>query len=163
MRFAISWIAKLASPSAATGPVAPATPLEGIYGAATRRTLDDKNPDGWVPAQKITVAEAVRAYTTGAAYASFEEDTKGKLAPGLSCRFRRARQRHFLDSARTDPRRQSRPDGRRRQGGVRTRCDTLTPTKDAVVQAAGVLWWSVTTDIGLWVRLQPDIWDRKFG
>ncbi|HVF16229.1 MAG TPA: amidohydrolase [Steroidobacteraceae bacterium] len=63
--------------------VAPATPLEGIYGAVTRRTLDDKNPEGWVPKQKITVEEAVRAYTSGAAYASFEEKSKGSIAPGL--------------------------------------------------------------------------------
>lgn len=63
--------------------VAPPTPIEGIYGAVTRRTLDDKNPDGWVPQQKITVAEAVQAYTTGAAYASFEEAAKGKLTPGF--------------------------------------------------------------------------------
>jgi predicted amidohydrolase YtcJ len=67
--------------------VAPATPLEGIYGAVTRRTLDGKNPDGWVPQQKITVAEAVRAYTTGAAYASYEDDIKGRLAPGLLADF----------------------------------------------------------------------------
>jgi len=63
-------------------PVAPATPLEGIYAAVTRRTLDDKNPDGWVPEQKITVGEALRAYTKDAAYASFEEDIKGTLEPG---------------------------------------------------------------------------------
>ena len=63
-------------------PVAPATPLEGIYAAVTRRTLDDKNPDGWVPEQKITVEEALRAYTRDAAYASFEEDIKGTLEPG---------------------------------------------------------------------------------
>jgi len=62
--------------------VAPATPLEGIYGAVTRRTLDEKNPEGWVPAQKITVEEALRAYTSGAAYASFDEGSKGMLAPG---------------------------------------------------------------------------------
>lgn len=62
--------------------VAPATPLEGIYAAVTRRTLDDKNPDGWVPAQKITVEEALRAYTTGGAYASFDESRKGTLAAG---------------------------------------------------------------------------------
>jgi len=62
--------------------VAPATPLEGIYGAVTRRTLDGKNPDGWVPEQKITVEEALRAYTINAAYASFEEDLKGTLEPG---------------------------------------------------------------------------------
>ena len=62
--------------------VAPATPLEGIYAAVTRRTLDDKNPDGWVPKQKITVEEALRAYTTGGAYASFDEARKGTLTAG---------------------------------------------------------------------------------
>jgi predicted amidohydrolase YtcJ len=62
--------------------VAPATPLEGIYAAVTRRTLDDKNPDGWVPAQKISVEEALRAYTTGGAYASFDESRKGSLSAG---------------------------------------------------------------------------------
>jgi predicted amidohydrolase YtcJ len=62
--------------------VAPATPLEGIYAAVTRRTLDDKNPDGWVPAQKITVEEALRAYTANGAYASFDESRKGTLTAG---------------------------------------------------------------------------------
>lgn len=64
-------------------PVAPMVPLMGIYGAATRRTLDDKNPNGWVPAQKITVAEAVHAYTIGSAYAEGEETIKGSIAPGM--------------------------------------------------------------------------------
>jgi predicted amidohydrolase YtcJ len=63
--------------------VAPPSPLEGIYAAVTRRTLDDKNPGGWVPKQRITVEEALRAYTSGAAYASFEESLKGTLAPGF--------------------------------------------------------------------------------
>jgi predicted amidohydrolase YtcJ len=63
--------------------VAPATPLEGIYAAATRRTLDGRHPNGWVPEQKITVQEAMRAYTTGAAYAEFTERDKGRIAPGL--------------------------------------------------------------------------------
>ena len=62
--------------------VAPATPLEGIYAAVTRRTLDDKNPGGWVPEQKITVEQALRAYTVGGAYASFDESRKGTLAAG---------------------------------------------------------------------------------
>jgi predicted amidohydrolase YtcJ len=62
--------------------VAPATPLEGIYAAVTRRTLDDKNPGGWVPAQKISVEEALRAYTVGGAYASFDESRKGTLSAG---------------------------------------------------------------------------------
>ncbi len=62
--------------------VAPMSPIMGIYGAVTRRTLDGKHPDGWVPEQKITVAEAVRAYTMGSAYASFEEKLKGSIEPG---------------------------------------------------------------------------------
>ena len=63
--------------------VAPPTPLEGIYAAVTRRTLDDRNPNGWVPEQKITVEEALRAYTTGSAYAEFMEAEKGMLARGM--------------------------------------------------------------------------------
>ncbi|MFN3840378.1 MAG: amidohydrolase [Cyclobacteriaceae bacterium] len=62
--------------------VAPPTPLEGIYAAVTRRTLDDKNPEGWVPEQKISVEEALKAYTINAAFASFEEGIKGSLEPG---------------------------------------------------------------------------------
>lgn len=63
-------------------PVAPMVPLLGIYAAVTRRTLDGKNPGGWVPEQKITVAEAVHAYTVGSAFAEYEESIKGSLAPG---------------------------------------------------------------------------------
>jgi len=63
-------------------PVAPMVPLLGIYAATTRRTLDGKNPEGWVPEQKITVAEAIHAYTIGSAYAEGEETMKGSLAPG---------------------------------------------------------------------------------
>jgi len=63
--------------------VAPPTPLEGIYAAVTRRTLDDRNPGGWVPEQKITVEEALRAYTSGGAYASFMERETGTIAPGM--------------------------------------------------------------------------------
>jgi hypothetical protein len=62
--------------------VAPLDPLIGIYAATTRRTLDGKHPDGWVPEQKISVAEAVHAYTVGSAYAAMEEDIKGSLEPG---------------------------------------------------------------------------------
>lgn len=62
--------------------VAPPIPLEGIYAAVTRRTIDDRNPEGWVPEQKVTVEEAIIAYTRDAAYSSFEEDIKGTLAPG---------------------------------------------------------------------------------
>jgi len=62
--------------------VAPINPLVGIYAAVTRRTLDGKHPDGWVPQQKISVAEAVHAYTVGAAYASLEDGIKGSIEPG---------------------------------------------------------------------------------
>ncbi len=63
--------------------VAPADPLAGIYAAVTRRTLDGANPDGWVPEQKITVEEALRAYTVEAAYATFDENSKGMIRPGM--------------------------------------------------------------------------------
>lgn len=63
--------------------VAPPTPLEGIYAAVTRRTLDDANPGGWVPEQRITVEQALRAYTTGAAFAGFAEGDRGVLSSGM--------------------------------------------------------------------------------
>jgi predicted amidohydrolase YtcJ len=62
--------------------VAPLDPLLGVYAAATRRTLDDKNPGGWFPAQKITVEEALRAYTVENAYGVFAEGRRGVLKPG---------------------------------------------------------------------------------
>ncbi|MBA3442689.1 MAG: amidohydrolase [Pyrinomonadaceae bacterium] len=62
--------------------VAPMDPLLGIYAAVTRRTLDERNPGGWVHEQKITVEEAVRAYTIGSAYAEFADERKGTLTPG---------------------------------------------------------------------------------
>jgi predicted amidohydrolase YtcJ len=62
--------------------VAPPTPMEGIYAAVTRRTLDGKHPNGWIPRQKITVEEALRAYTIGAAYAGFSESSLGSIEPG---------------------------------------------------------------------------------
>jgi predicted amidohydrolase YtcJ len=57
-------------------------PLEGIYSAVTRRTNDDKYPNGWIPEQKLTVDEAVRAFTYGSAYAEFQENEKGTLEVG---------------------------------------------------------------------------------
>lgn len=62
--------------------VAPINPMFGIYAAVTRRTLDGKNPNGWIPEQKITVEEAVRAYTVGSAFAEFTENSKGTITPG---------------------------------------------------------------------------------
>ncbi|HSJ76306.1 MAG TPA: amidohydrolase [Gemmatimonadales bacterium] len=62
--------------------VAPLDPILGIYAAVTRRTLDGKHPEGWVPEQKISVEEALRAYTAGNAYGVFAEAKRGKLKPG---------------------------------------------------------------------------------
>jgi hypothetical protein len=62
--------------------VAPLNPMLGLYAAVTRATLDGKNPGGWFPEQKLTVAEAVRAYTMGSAYAEFQENEKGSITPG---------------------------------------------------------------------------------
>ena len=62
--------------------VAPMDPILGIYAAVTRRTLDGKNPEGWVPEEKITVEEALRAYTYEDAYAVFGEEHRGMLRPG---------------------------------------------------------------------------------
>jgi len=62
--------------------VAPLNPLLGLFAAVTRETLDGKHPGGWVPEQKITLAEAVEAYTLGSAFAEFQEKDKGTLAPG---------------------------------------------------------------------------------
>ena len=67
--------------------VAPPTPLEGLYAAVTRRTLDDRNPTGWIPEQKISLEDALRAYTRGAAYATFTEKEKGVIAPGTLADF----------------------------------------------------------------------------
>lgn len=62
--------------------VAPMNPLSGIYAASTRRTLDGRHPDGWIPEEKISVEEAIKSYTLRAAYAEFSEKEKGSLEPG---------------------------------------------------------------------------------
>ena len=67
--------------------VAPATPLEGIYAAVTRQTLDGSNPDGWVPDEKIGVEDALVAYTRNGAYASYDEGNRGVLKEGLLADF----------------------------------------------------------------------------
>ena len=62
--------------------VAPLDPMLTVYAAVTRATLDGKNPNGWFREQKLTVAEAVEAYTMGSAYAEFQEKEKGSITPG---------------------------------------------------------------------------------
>jgi predicted amidohydrolase YtcJ len=63
--------------------VAPLKPLQGIYSAVTRRTLDDKNPNGWYAEQKISVEQALKCYTANNAYAGFQENKLGVLKKGM--------------------------------------------------------------------------------
>jgi predicted amidohydrolase YtcJ len=62
--------------------VAPLNPMLTLYAATTRATLDGKNPNGWFPEQKLTIKEAIEAYTVGSAYAEFQENEKGSITPG---------------------------------------------------------------------------------
>ena len=62
--------------------VAPLDPMQTLHAAVTRATLDGRHPGGWMPEQKITLNEAIGAYTAGAAYAEFQEQDKGTLTPG---------------------------------------------------------------------------------
>jgi len=64
-------------------PVESFNPFWGIHAAVTRRRTDGSpQPDGWYPEQRLTVEEAVRGFTLGAAYASYDEQRKGSLTPG---------------------------------------------------------------------------------
>jgi len=63
-------------------PVAPLDPMLTLYGAVTRATLDGKYPEGWIPEQKLSIQEAIAAYTMGSAYAEFQEHDKGSIEPG---------------------------------------------------------------------------------
>jgi predicted amidohydrolase YtcJ len=63
-------------------PVAPLDPILSLYAAVTRATLDGKNPDGWIGEEKITLSEALEAYTMGSAFAEFQEREKGSVTPG---------------------------------------------------------------------------------
>ncbi|HUM04003.1 MAG TPA: amidohydrolase [Terriglobales bacterium] len=62
--------------------VAPLNPMDGLYAATTRATLDGKNPNGWFPEQKLTVKETIEAYTMGSAYAEFQDQVKGSITAG---------------------------------------------------------------------------------
>src|SRR5580704_17704723 len=63
-------------------PVAPLDPMLTLYAAVTRATLDGKYPQGWFPEQKLSIREAIAAYTIGSAYAEFQESEKGSIEPG---------------------------------------------------------------------------------
>lgn len=61
---------------------APPGPLEGVFAAVLREQIDGSRPQGWTPTERITLAQAIEAYTATAAYASFDENTKGRLVVG---------------------------------------------------------------------------------
>jgi predicted amidohydrolase YtcJ len=62
-------------------PVAPLDPIQGIHAAVARETIDGANPGGWLPDEKVTVEQALMAYTVGNAYAGFQENRVGRIAP----------------------------------------------------------------------------------
>ena len=64
-------------------PVVPLNPMLGIHTAVTRTTPDGIPEDGWNPVQKLALTRAIDAYTSGAAWASFDEQRKGTLTPGM--------------------------------------------------------------------------------
>ncbi|HEY1730295.1 MAG TPA: amidohydrolase [Terriglobales bacterium] len=66
-------------------PVEPITPFRGVYAAITRK--NEAGTKEYFPEQKVTIEEALAAYTTGSAYAQFAEKEKGMLAPGMLADF----------------------------------------------------------------------------
>jgi predicted amidohydrolase YtcJ len=66
-------------------PVEPVAPFRGLYAAVTRKSEDGKQD--YFPGQKLTIQQAIAAYTTGSAYAEFGEKQKGTLAPGMLADF----------------------------------------------------------------------------
>ncbi|WP_294028050.1 amidohydrolase [Sphingopyxis sp.] len=68
-------------------PVAPIDPLTGLDAAVNRETLDGKNPQGWHPEQRVTLAQAMHSYTQEGAYAGFNEKKLGLIAPGFLADF----------------------------------------------------------------------------
>ncbi len=83
--YALRWVAEAGMTIAAGSdfPVADESPLAGIRAAVTRTDREGAPAGGWHPEQALRLEEALRAYTSGAAYAAFEEDRKGRIAPGL--------------------------------------------------------------------------------
>jgi predicted amidohydrolase YtcJ len=86
-------------------PVAPLDPLSGIDAAVNRRTLDGKNPNGWFPEQRISVAEAIEAYTMGSSFAAYQEKDRGSITAGkladfvvLSCDIFDPKERDRIDT-----------------------------------------------------------------
>ncbi len=66
-------------------PVEPVTPFRGLYAAVTRKSEDGRRE--YFPEQRLSLEQAIAAYTTGSAFAEFEEKEKGKLVPGMLADF----------------------------------------------------------------------------
>jgi predicted amidohydrolase YtcJ len=66
-------------------PVEPVTPFRGLYAAVTRKSENGKQE--YFPAERLTIDQAITAYTAGSAFAEFEEKEKGKLVPGMLADF----------------------------------------------------------------------------
>ncbi len=64
-------------------PVEPINPYLGLYAAVTRRSVEGDPAGGWWPQERLSIADAIRCYTSESAYASYEEKEKGQLKPGL--------------------------------------------------------------------------------
>ncbi|MFB3104279.1 MAG: amidohydrolase family protein, partial [Pseudomonadales bacterium] len=60
----------------------PINPMLGLYAAVSRQTVTGEPAEGWFPQQRISIEEAIKAYTWGTAYANFEEDSKGSITVG---------------------------------------------------------------------------------
>ena len=77
-------------------------PKYGLYAAVSRQTLTGQPPEGWYPDQRLTIEEAIEAYTWAPAWASFEEDDKGTLTPGKLADIS-VWDTNFIEVGRSDP------------------------------------------------------------
>ena len=68
-------------------PVEPLDPIRGFYAAVTRQDADGQPDEGWRPTERLPRSTALHAYTQGAAYAAFQEDKVGSIAPGKRADF----------------------------------------------------------------------------
>ena len=100
-------------------PVEPVSPFRGLYAAVTRKSENGKQE--YFPEQKLTMDQAIAAYTTGSAFAEFEEKEKGKLAPGMLADFVVLDHDVTATSAGESADHQGAADRSRRQDGVRGR------------------------------------------
>lgn len=78
------------------------SPLYGLYAAVSRQTLGGEPAEGWFPDQRLTIEEAMAAYTRGPAWAAFEEHIKGTLEPGKLADIA-VFDTNLIDAGRNDP------------------------------------------------------------